>query len=83
MKKAVLSFALLLVTLAIPSGMWAQQAGYSQTNLVSNIAGVANTTDTQLLNPWGISIFPGQDFWIANNNGGTSTTHRATKMLRW
>src|ERR1700690_764643 len=75
-KKALLLFAL-LVTLAIPSGMWAQQAGYSQTNLVSNTAGVANTTDTQLLNPWGISIFPGQDFWIANNNGGTSTLYDA------
>jgi uncharacterized protein (TIGR03118 family) len=76
MKKALLSFAL-LVTLAIPSGMWAQQAGYSQTNLVSNTAGVGNTTDTQLLNPWGISIFPGQDFWIANNNSGTSTLYDA------
>src|SRR4029077_18717676 len=76
MKKALLSFAL-LVTLAIPSGMWAQQAGYSQTNLVSNTAGVANTTDTQLLNPWGISILPGQDFWVANNNGGTSTLYDA------
>ena len=76
MKKALLSFAILL-TLATPSGMWAQQAGYSQTNLVSNTAGVANTTDTQLLNPWGISIFPGQDFWIANNNGGTSTLYDA------
>src|ERR1700686_4617860 len=75
-KRALLLFAL-LVTLAIPSGMWAQQAGYSQTNLVSNTAGVANTTDTQLLNPWGISIFPGQDFWIANNNGGTSTLYDA------
>jgi uncharacterized protein (TIGR03118 family) len=75
-KRALLLFAL-LVTLAIPSGMWAQQAGYSQTNLVSNTAGVANTTDTQLLNPWGISIFPGQDFWIANNNSGTSTLYDA------
>src|SRR6266849_5902296 len=65
----------LLLTLAIPSGLWAQQAGYSQTNLVSNTAGVANTTDTQLLNPWGISSLPGQDFWIANNNSGTSTLY--------
>jgi hypothetical protein len=44
------------MTLTIPSGLRAQQAGYSQTNLVSNAAGVANTTDPQLLNPWGISI---------------------------
>jgi len=65
----------LFVTLAIPSGLWAQQGGYFQTNLVSNTAGVGQTTDPQLLNPWGISFIPGQDFWIANNNSGTSTLY--------
>src|SRR5713101_5666954 len=75
--KKTLLLCALLMTLAIPSGMWAQQAGYSETNLVSNTAGMANATDTQLLNPWGISMFPGQDFWIANNNGGTSTLYDA------
>src|SRR6204780_1731092 len=65
----------LLISFAIPSGLWAQQSGYFQTNLVSNTAGVATTTDPQLLNPWGISILPGQDFWIANNNSGTSTLY--------
>jgi hypothetical protein len=30
---------------------------------------------SQLLNPWGISFVPGQDFWIANNNSGTSTLY--------
>ena len=43
MKKALLLFGL-LAALTVPSGLWAQQAGYSQTNLVSNIAGVGNTT---------------------------------------
>jgi uncharacterized protein (TIGR03118 family) len=65
----------LLITLAIPCCLGAQQSGYFQTNLVSNTAGVATTTDPQLLNPWGISILPGQDFWIANNNSGTSTLY--------
>ena len=65
------------MTAAIPSGLQAQQPGYFQTNLVSNTAGVATTTDPQLLNPWGISILPGQDFWIANNNSGTSTLYDA------
>jgi uncharacterized protein (TIGR03118 family) len=74
LKKALSLFGLLL-TLAIPSAMYAQQAGYSQTNLVSNTAGVAKTTDPQLLNPWGISVLPGQDFWIADNNGGVSTLY--------
>jgi uncharacterized protein (TIGR03118 family) len=73
--KRVLFLFGLLITLAVPSGLWAQQGGYFQTNLVSNTAGVATTTDPQLLNPWGISIFPGQDFWIANNNSGTSTLY--------
>src|SRR5712691_3517631 len=76
LKKPLLLFALLM-TSAIPAGLWAQQAGYSQTDLVSNTAGVASTTDTQLLNPLGISVLPGQDFWIANNNSGTSTLYDA------
>jgi uncharacterized protein (TIGR03118 family) len=74
LKKALLLFGLLM-TLTIPSGLWAQQAGYSQTNLVSNVNGVATTTDPQLLNPWGISVLPGQDFWIADNNSGVSTLY--------
>ena len=76
MKSTTLLFGL-LIALGSASTSWAQQAGYSQTNLVSNTAGVATTTDPQLLNPWGISILPGQDFWIANNNSGTSTLYDA------
>jgi len=76
LKRTIFLFGLFLA-LAIPSGLRAQQTGYSQTNLVSNTAGVANATDTHLSNPWGISVFPGQDFWIANNNGGTSTLYDA------
>ena len=74
MKKINLLFGL-LITLVIPSGLWAQ--GYSQTNLVSNVAGVATTTDPNLSNPWGISFIGGDDFWIANNNTGTSTLYSA------
>ena len=61
----------------VSSFTFAQQAGYLQTNLVANTPGVANHTDTQLSNPWGISFIPGQPFWIANNNGGTSTLYDA------
>jgi len=73
MKKTILLFGL-LVSFAVPSELLAQ-SGYSQTDLVSNTAGVATTTDSHLLNPWGISVLPGQDFWIANNNDGTSTLY--------
>ena len=63
------------LTLGISSSAQAQQTGFMQTNLVSNTAGVATTTDPQLLNPWGISFLPGQDFWIADNNSGFSTLY--------
>jgi len=65
-----------LTILGISSVTFAQ-TGYSQTNLVANTAGVAKNTDAQLSNPWGISFIPGQPFWIANNNGGTSTLYDA------
>src|SRR6202045_3895078 len=73
-KKTFLLLGLLMI-LGSASVLCAQQTGYSQTNLVSNTAGVATTTDSQLLNPWGISFIPGSDFWIANNNSGTSTLY--------
>jgi uncharacterized protein (TIGR03118 family) len=55
----------------------AQQTGYKQTNLVADQAGIANHTDAQLSNPWGIAFAPGDPFWIANNNGGTATLYDA------
>lgn len=73
-------FYLLLGLLALtgsPSIMLGQQTGYKQTNLVAKLPGVAAHTDTQLSNPWGISVLPNQPFWIANNNGGTSTLYDA------
>lgn len=77
MRTTILLFGALM-TLAVSSSLQAQQTGYFQTNLVSNTAGVATTTDPQLLNPWGLSFLPGQDFWIANNNSGTSTLYDAS-----
>lgn len=55
----------------------AQTNSYQQTNLVSDMSGVANNTDPKLINPWGISFFPGQPFWVADNNSGYSTIYDA------
>ncbi|MDR3637249.1 MAG: TIGR03118 family protein, partial [Isosphaeraceae bacterium] len=46
-----------------------------QTNLVSNIPGLAGTTDPALANPWGISFTPTSAFWIADNATGLSTLY--------
>ena len=61
----------------------AQTNSYQQTNLVSDMAGVANNTDSKLINPWGISFFPGQPFWIADNNSGYSTIYDANGVSQF
>src|SRR4029077_19403054 len=48
---------------------------YKQTNLVSDGAVPARTTDPNLKNPWGIAQIPGAPFWIADNNAGVSTLY--------
>jgi uncharacterized protein (TIGR03118 family) len=46
-----------------------------QTNLVSDLPGVAQHLDPQLVNPWGIAESSGSPFWIADNNAGVSTLY--------
>jgi uncharacterized protein (TIGR03118 family) len=75
MKNLALLFLGLWVTVGSTSSLLGQTTGYAQTNLVANVTGVANHTDPQLSNPWGIAFVPGSPFWISNNNGGTSTLY--------
>ena len=46
-----------------------------QTNLVSDLPGVADITDPNLQNPWGISESSGSPFWFSDNNSGLSTLY--------
>src|SRR6266436_5742776 len=46
-----------------------------QTNLVSDLPGVAAFDDPNLVNPWGISESGGSPFWISDNNAGRSTLY--------
>ncbi len=48
---------------------------FLETNLVSNLAGVANTTDPNLVNPWGIVASSSSPFWIADNGAGLATLY--------
>jgi uncharacterized protein (TIGR03118 family) len=48
---------------------------YAQQNLVSNIPGLAAYTDTNLVNPWGVSFIGGSPFWISDNGAGVSTLY--------
>jgi uncharacterized protein (TIGR03118 family) len=47
-----------------------------QTNLVSDLPGVAAVQDPHLVNPWGISEGTGGGpFWLSDNNAGVSTLY--------
>jgi uncharacterized protein (TIGR03118 family) len=48
---------------------------YVQTNLVSDVPGLAKVTDPNLKNPWGTSTAPGLPIWVSDNNAGFTTLY--------
>jgi len=52
-------------------------SAYQQTNLVSDVPGLAPTTDPNLQNPWGVSQTPDGQFRVADNHAGVSTEYTA------
>ena len=53
-------------------------AGYLQTNLVSDIPGLAIITDPLLVNPWGMSRSPTSPFWTSNQGTNSATLYAVT-----
>ncbi len=51
-------------------------SAYRQTNLVSDLPGLALIEDPLLVNPWGISMTATSPFWIANTGTSTSSLYR-------
>lgn len=45
-------------------------------NLVSDIPGVADRSDSNLVNAWGLALNPAGVFWVADNGTGLSTLYR-------
>src|SRR5262249_35799977 len=72
---AVASLAIGALTL---SALQTQGADFTQTNLVSNIDGLAKITDPLLVNPWGVSHSSTSPFWISNQGTNTSTLYGVT-----
>jgi uncharacterized protein (TIGR03118 family) len=74
-----------LVTTAITvgtlyAGVWRAEADsfYIQTNLVSDIPGLAAITDPVLINPWGISHSATSPFWVSDQGTNTTTLYAVT-----
>ena len=65
------------LTLAIASVALAgiADAQYLQTNLVSDIPGLALATDPNLQNPWGIASSATSPLWVADNRTGVATLY--------
>ncbi len=74
----VLGLAAALLTLAPAAQAHSaghQRTAYSQTNLVSDLPGLATLTDPNLVNAWGMVAGPTTPMWVANNGTDTSTLY--------
>lgn len=70
------SMAAALITLTTVSQAAANR--YAQSNLVSDLPGVAQLQDTNLVNSWGIAFSGSSPFWISDNNSGVATIYVVT-----
>src|SRR5262245_32378856 len=66
----VLAFVVLI---SISANVRAQH--YIQTNLVSDVPGLAPVTDPNLVNPWGLAASATSPWWVADNGTGVSTLY--------
>ncbi len=75
---SLLSVSILAVIVTFMPGLTQAKSGgfYRQTNLVSNIPGMAKFTDPNLKNPWGMSHSAGSPWWISDNNAGVATVYK-------
>ncbi len=75
--KSAATAAIALGAVCAGAGL-AEAATYLQTNLVSDIPGLATLTDPNLTNTWGVSHLPGSPFWISNQGTSTSSLYTVT-----
>jgi uncharacterized protein (TIGR03118 family) len=77
----------MLAPLKKPDPTSADATIYVQTNLVSDIPGVAEATDPHLVNPWGVSFRPGSPgnpgspFWVSNQGSDSTTLYSVTGSI--
>jgi uncharacterized protein (TIGR03118 family) len=54
---------------------------YVQHNLVSDIAGMADVTDPNLVDPWGLSFSATSPFWVSNAGKSNSTLYNGAGTI--
>src|SRR6266851_1086178 len=71
--------AISIIVTALWAGVLrAEEPHFVQTNLVSDIPGLATITDPELVNPWGVSHSPTSPFWVSNQAKSTATLYAVT-----
>src|SRR6266496_1409840 len=73
--RILISHALLVLAATSFSVATAHADTYSWTNFQSDIAGVAQHTDPNLVNPWGMAVSSGGTIWVSDNGTGVSTLY--------
>jgi uncharacterized protein (TIGR03118 family) len=68
----------LSTTMALSLGTLSFGQHYTQTNLQANASGVAEATDQQLVNSWGLSRSSGSTWWVADNATGVATLYNGS-----
>src|SRR2546430_3478000 len=76
LSRAVLALTVAVVAVgAVPAQAGIARGSFHQTNLVSNIPDLANITDPDLVNPWGLSSSPTSPIWVSDNGTSVSTLY--------
>jgi uncharacterized protein (TIGR03118 family) len=71
----VCASATFLALPAVGANAGSRHATFTQTNLVSDLPGLAMSTDPNLKNPWGISASATSPMWVSDNNAGVTTLY--------
>jgi uncharacterized protein (TIGR03118 family) len=68
------------VGMAVLSGQ--ARAFYAQTNLVSDLPGVAEFQDPNLVNPWGMSSSSSSPIWVSDNGADKATLYNGAGVAQ-
>ena len=75
---AILGLLVFTTALSLSPVAGVMMQNYKQTNLVSDVPGMAKYTDHNLVNSWGITRGPTSPWWVADNGKGVSTVYNGT-----
>jgi uncharacterized protein (TIGR03118 family) len=76
--RALITYPLMLL---FASGNSLFAGPFTQTNLVSNVSGMAAVTDPNLVDPWGMSFSATSPIWVSDRATGVSTLYSGTGSI--